>query len=192
MFKPKGEKEEDKILVEKLRKGDTRAFDAIYQKYWSLIYAAAYKRAGDENVACDIVQDIFLQLWLRKEEMFIHNLSAYLYTAVRNRVLKHMAVSGRFVPISELLDQLAVADNQADATILKKEFIVHYESLIAKMTKAQQQIFKLRFHEDLSTIQIAERLAIKRKTVQNQLGKSIAQLRDLLYAILIFFLLNLW
>ncbi|NGM66377.1 RNA polymerase sigma factor [Sphingobacterium sp. SGR-19] len=191
MFKPQGEKDNDKILVEKLRGGDSRAFDAIYQKYWSLIYTAAYKRSDDENVARDIVQDIFLQLWLRKEEMFISNLSAYLYTAVRNRVFKHMAVSGRFVPIPELLDQLAVADNQADAIILKKEFIVHYESLIAKLTKAQQQIFKLRFHEDLSTIQIAERLAIKRKTVQNQLGKSIAQLRDMLYAVLIFLLLKL-
>lgn len=180
----------DQDLLLRLKADDSAAFDLIYERYWGLTYAAAFKRIPDKDTVSDIVQDIFLQLWMRRAELVIDNLAGYLYVAVRNRVLKSLSMSDRFVPVPDLMDQLLQADEQADADIIRKEFIVHYESLVVKLSKAQQEIFKLRFDEDLSTIQIAERLNIKRKTVQNQLGKSVAQIRNILGLLTFLFLMK--
>ncbi len=168
----------DKLLLQQLQNDDTTAFDALYDKYWGLVYTAAYKRLRDANYAKDITQDIFLQLWNRRHELHIENLTAYLYTSVRNNVLKWMEKEQRITPISDLMEQSA--KDRADASVLRKEFMRKYENLINTLTPSQQQIFRMRYQQELSTAEIAEKLNISRKTVQNQLGKSAANLRELL------------
>ncbi len=168
----------DKLLLQQLQNDDTTAFDALYDKYWGLVYAAAYKRLSDANYAKDITQDIFLQIWNRRHELHIENLTAYLYTSVRNNVLKWMEKEQRITPISDLMQQSA--KDRADASVLRKEFMRKYENLINSLTPSQQQIFRMRYQQELSTAEIAEKLNISRKTVQNQLGKSAANLRELL------------
>ena len=168
----------DKLLLQQLQNDDTTAFDALYDKYWGLVYAAAYKRLSDANYAKDITQDIFLQIWNRRHELHIENLTAYLYTSVRNNVLKWMEKEQRITPISDLMEQSA--KDRADASVLRKEFMRKYENLINSLTPSQQQIFRMRYQQELSTAEIAEKLNISRKTVQNQLGKSAANLRELL------------
>jgi RNA polymerase sigma-70 factor (family 1) len=172
----------DQILLQLLQSDDALAFDALYDKYWGAVYSAAYKRLKDANYAKDITQDIFLQLWHRRHELKIENLPAYLYTSVRNNVLKWMEKEQRITPIPELLDQSKTSREAADATILRKEFMLKYENLINTLTPSQQQIFRMRYQQELSTAEIAERLNVSRKTVQNQLGKSMTSLRELLGA----------
>ncbi len=168
---------EDKFLLLKLRENSVAAFDALYEKYWEEVFSSAFKRLKDYDCAKDITQDIFLQLWNRRNEVQIDNLPAYLHTAVRNNVYKWMAREQKYTPIPELLLQLESSRDQTDAEILRKEFMKAYEALIGTLTPSQQVIFRMRYNEDFSTDEIAERLNISRKTVQNQLGKSIAQLR---------------
>ncbi len=71
----------------------------------------------------------------------------------------------------------------ADSTINTKELNIAYEALINNLPLKRQKIFRLRFQEDLPTITIADKLGLSRKTVQNQLGKAIEQLRISLYTI---------
>ncbi|MGF1923499.1 MAG: RNA polymerase sigma factor, partial [Bacteroidia bacterium] len=154
-------------------------------------YNAAYKRLKDADYAKDITQDIFLQIWHRRKEMNIEHFAPYLFTAVRNNVFKWIQKEQKFTPIPELLAHLSHAKDQADAELLRKEFMLKYEALVNTLTPAQQEIFRMRFHDDLSTKEIAEKLNITRKTVQNQLGKSVTQLRDSLDLLYIVVLLHL-
>jgi RNA polymerase sigma-70 factor (ECF subfamily) len=181
---------DDPQLLEEMSSGSTIAFDAIYGKYWALVYTAAYKRLQDESAAKDITQDIFLQLWLRRQELSIGNLKAYLLTATRNNVLKRMEKYNRLVAVPELILQLKAAQTGADAALMEKEFMRLYETMIQSLTPSQQQIFHMRFRDDLSTDQIAEQLNITRKTVQNQLGKSINQLRESMLFIAVLLLMK--
>jgi RNA polymerase sigma-70 factor (ECF subfamily) len=184
-------KEEDKLLLLQMQEDDDNlAFDTLYDKYWEQIYNAAYKRLKDADYAKDITQDIFLQLWLRRKELSIDNLVSYLYTSVRNNVFKWIEKEQKYTPIPEVLAQLGIAKDQADAEILRKEFLIKYERLINSLTPSQQEIFRMRYHEDLTTQQIADKLQISRKTVQNQLGKSMAQLRESLGPLYLVFLLQ--
>lgn len=171
------QKAEDLLLLQGLKQGNSLAFDAIYEKYWEKLYNAAYKRLKDEDYAKDITQDIFLQLWLRRDELHIDHLQTYLYTAVRNNVFKYLEKEQRYTPVTELIEELPAAGEKADASLLWKEFMACFEALVKTLTPSQQEIFHMRYQEDLGTLEIAEKLNITRKTVQNQLHRSIAQLR---------------
>jgi len=193
MVKLKENKAEDDLLLQQMRDNNVLAFDTLYGKYWEDVYNAAYRRLKDADYAKDITQDIFLQLWNKRNELHITHFAPYLFTAVRNNVFKWIEKEQRFTPIPELLAQLTATKDQADAELLRKEFMLKYEALINTLTPAQQEIFRLRFHDDLSTKEIAEQLNISRKTVQNQLGKSVNQLREsfeLLYFVLMLHLYN--
>jgi len=180
---------EDKLLLLKLKEGNSAAFDAIYEKYWQQLYAAAFKRLQDPDQAKDTIQDIFLQLWLKREESNIDNLPAYLFSSVKNRVFNWMERERKFTPVPDILLQLEVSMDHADAGLLRREFMQTYEALIATLSPSKQMIFRMRYQQELSTAEIADQLQISRKTVQNQLAKAIAQLRAsllLISALLLF------
>lgn len=180
---------EDSLLLRQLYEGNSKAFDAIYEKYWHQVYSTAFKRLKNADQARDVTQDVFLKLWLNRSRVRIKNLQAYLFTAVRNNVYKWMEKEQKFTPIPELLLHLKTAPDRADAGLLEKEFMKAYEALIDMLTPSQQEIFRLRYHQGLSTAEIAGQLGISRKTVQNQLGKALARLQTslpVLYIILIF------
>jgi len=167
----------DKLLLFKLKEGNSGAFDSIYEKYWQQLYVSAFKRFRDPDLAKDATQDVFLQLWLKREEINIDNLPAYLFTALKNKIFNWMERERKFTPIPELLLHLKVSLDEADAGILRNEFMQAYEALIVTLTPSQQVIFRMRYQQDLSTSEIAEELDISRKTVQNQLTRAVAQIR---------------
>lgn len=182
---------DDQYLLAQMKGDDESAFHLLYDRYWEQVYNAAYKRLKDADYAKDITQDIFLQLWSRRKELQIAFVPSYLYMSVRNNVFKWMEKEQRFTTIPDLLACLERRSDRADVELLRKEFMAKYEAMVNSLPAAQQTIFKLRFHEDLSTKEIAEKLNISRKTVQNQLGKSVGQLRDALDLLYIVALLHL-
>jgi RNA polymerase sigma-70 factor (family 1) len=190
MFTGEEDGAQDKLLLLQLKEGRTEAFDALYEKYWKRIYAAAFKRLQNPDQAKDIIQDVFLQLWLKREGTIIENLPAYLLTAVKNKVFNWMEKERKYTPVPELFLLLKTSQDQTDAELLRKEFIKAYEALINTLTLSQQKIFRLRYQQDLSTSEIAAQLDISRKTVQNQLGKAIAQLKASLVMISLLLIIN--
>lgn len=181
---------EDSLLLQRMQEGDGEAFAALYEKYWEQVYSSAYKRLKDKDAARDITQDVFMKLWTGRDQFAIRNLPAYLHVAVRNKVLNWLEKEQKYVPVPDLLLQSEAARDQADAELLRKEFFSAYEKLVASLTSSQQAIFRMRYQHGLSTEQIAEKLYISRKTVQNQLGKSVARLKGSLlplYLLLFFY-----
>jgi len=178
----------DKYLLSELKEGNKMAFDILYEKHWEPVFSATYKRIENPDQAKDITQDVFLHIWLKREEITIDNLPAYLHTAVKNKVLKWMKSQQKFTPIADLLADLKGLRDEADTEILHQEFMKAYESLINTLPEGQQRIFRMRYQEDMSTIEISQELGIARKTVQNQLGKAVIQLRASLTFLILLYL----
>lgn len=178
MFIKGGAKVNDKLLLLQLKEGSRKAFDALYDQYWSAVYAAAYKRLQDEDMAKDIAQDVFLQLWAKRDTLHIENLPAYLYTAIRNKVYNIFEQQRKFMPVPDLFASLAERDDQADAMLLKKEFLRAYEALLESLPVTQRKIFRMRYDQGLSTEDIAAQLDISRKTVQNHLSSAVTRMRS--------------
>jgi RNA polymerase sigma-70 factor (ECF subfamily) len=167
----------DSCLLQQVEEGSKQAFDLLFEKHWATAYSNAYKRLRDAEQAKDIVQDIFAHIWLNRKTLHIQNLPAYLSTAIRNRVIKIAAKQKLSHPFFNILESIPGREYNADKELLWKEFYRAYEDLVSTFPAKRQMIFRLRFHNDLSTKDIALQLGLSRKTVQNQLGKAIEQLR---------------
>lgn len=167
----------DTLLLKQVELGSKQAFNVLFEKYWEKAYSDAYKRLKSHDDAKDIVQEIFTHIWIKRETLQINNLPAYLHVAIRNRVIKFIAKQKPIHPFFNILDNIPEKNSQADANLLWKEFFKSYEALLETLPPKRQEIFRLRFQEDLSTKDISMQLCITRKTVQNQLGKAIETLK---------------
>lgn len=172
----------DAELLRSLKDGSMEAFNALYQRYWQPAYNAAFKRLNDPAAAQDVTQDFFLQLWNRRADLHILHLPAYIHTSVRNRVLNHLALQQRFLPMEDLFAESASGEG-ADALARRNEWLKSYHALVAALPPGRQEIFRLRYNEGATPDEIAAHLNISRKTVQNQLGKALARLRATLGAL---------
>lgn len=179
----------DHELLLQLSEGSKPAFDILYNRYWRLVFNTAFKRLNDMERSQDIAQDVFVQLWIRGTSTPIENLPAYLNVAARNGVFKHLEKEGRYAALPDTVAELEGTQGDADAKILHKEFLQSFHQLIDSLPEQQRIIFKMRFEEDLSSQEIADRLQISPKTVRNQLGKALSKLRTslmLFYALVLY------
>lgn len=174
----------DTLLLHQIEQGNTRAFDVLFEKYWKRAYSDAYKRLKNHDDAKDIVQEIFTSIWISRETIHIENLPAYLNVAVRNKVIKLVAKQKITHPFYDFLENISQESSKADLNLLWKEFSLSYESLLQTLPPKRQKIYRLRYHEDLRSKDIAKQLGISQKTVQNQLGKAVETLRISLLRIL--------
>jgi len=168
---------DDHELLARLQQDEENAFNEIYDRYWSLVYTDAFRRVKSHAKAQDLTQDLFIKLWTRRKELDISNLRAYLRVGIRNRVFNLFEKERRYVPFEKLL-QLPVEENQADITAIRNEFMAAYQALVDALPEKRQKIFRYRFDDGLSTEEIAEKLNISRKTVQNQLGRATSSVRS--------------
>ena len=182
---PENSLSDDAVLLEQIAQGSEAAFNLLFEKYWDRSYVEAYKRLKNSDDAKDIVQEIFAHIWTNRQLLNIKNLPAYLHIAVRNRVIKLMTRQKPVHPFFSVLDNIPEKYSLADSNLLWKEFFSAYEALLQSLPPKRRVIFRMRYQDGLSTKDIAGQLGIKRKTIQNQLGKAIDTLKVSLLRIFI-------
>lgn len=160
-----------------LAQDSRNAFEAIYDRYWEAMFNAAYKRLKDKELCRDIVQDVFTDLWMRRNQVTINHLKAYLLTAVRFQVYKLAAREKAGPSFYELYETLAASSFQAEEQVMEKEFFHFVKAWIDVLPEKRRKMLLLHTEEELSTREIARALAVSQKTVQNQLGSTIQRLR---------------
>jgi RNA polymerase sigma-70 factor (family 1) len=167
----------DEALLKLLRHDGLEAFEEIYRRYWKKLYSMSYKRVQSREIAEELVQDIFTSLWIGKDKASIENLSAYLFSAIKYRVINHLAKELSRKSYAE--QQLAVAkeDNSTEETVLLDDLEGALQEAIGKLPAKRQMIFKLHRQENLSIKQVASQLGISEKTVENQYGKAMKMLK---------------
>jgi len=167
----------DQKLLELLRQHELGAFDEIYARYWKKLYSMSYRRLQCRETSEELVQDIFTSLWAGRTSATITTLSAYLYAAVKYKVINHFAKgSSRKSYVEEQL-RIVREDNSTEEAVLLDDLKMALERAIEKLPVKRQMIFKLHRQENLSTKQVASQLGISEKTVENQFGKAIKMLR---------------
>lgn len=181
----------DDELATLLTDGSEAAFDSIYERYWRKLYNEAFKRINDSSDSEEIVQDIFVDLWHKRASRRIENLRGYLLGAVRYQVFAVYHKRKNLPAFEEPLDYMAFSTDNADSNFLRDELLTSIHQWLETQPEKRREIFRLRFLEGLSTIEIAEQLDISRKTVQNQLNTSQQSLRESIGRLLIVIILLL-
>lgn len=173
----------DEKLLEMMQGGDLRAFEGIYNRYSEPLYFSAYNLFRNKEVCEDLVQDLFVHLWERRASLKIKSLKPYLYRAIRNRVLMVIR-TGRAQPDPLVLKELAQR-YCPDSDMAEKDINRFLEAGMQELPEKCREIFRLSRKEQLSNKEIAGRLNLSLKTVENQINIALRRLRasfrDLLF-----------
>ncbi len=180
----------DHELVDLLKSGDHKAYTEIYHRFKGVLYLHAYKRLGNREEARDIIQELFTALWNNRNDLTIKTyLSGYLYTAVRNRVIKvisHKHVESEY--ISSIQDSFNVSASITDYRIREKQLSLIIEKEIAELPPKMREVFNLSRKDNLSHKEIAELLGLSETTVKKQVNNALKILRSKLGVMLLMIL----
>ncbi|HEY0176767.1 MAG TPA: RNA polymerase sigma-70 factor [Pedobacter sp.] len=169
----------DSELVSLLKKDDQLAYNEIYQRYKWVLFLHAIKRIRNREEAKDIVQELFVTLWDKRKELDLTgHLSGYLYTAVRNRVIKfisHQQVAS--VYISSLGNSISAGICITDHRIRESNLAAIIEREIQELPEKMKEVFILSRRHNLSHKEIAAQLGIEETTVKRQVSNALKILR---------------
>jgi RNA polymerase sigma-70 factor (ECF subfamily) len=170
---------DDRELQDRIRQGDHSAFDALFRATYAQLVGVTRSIVRDADVAEEIVQDVLLELWRRREALVVEDsLRAYLFRATRNRALnhlRHIAVERRGEPF--VRGESAVSP-RADARLSASEIEVAIRDAVAKLPERCREVFELSRLHGLKYSEIAQTLGISIKTVEAQMGKALRILRE--------------
>ena len=169
----------DQELLALLRQEDKIAYTVIYDRYWAILFRHARKMTRNDEQAADVIQDLFTAIWLNASSLEVKSsLSSYLYTALRNRILKlirHEQVKVNY--LNTLPDFKNEGRNNTDELLREKELSTQIEEEISQLPPKMREIFELSRKAHLSYKQIAEETNIAEGTVKKQVYNALKILR---------------
>ncbi|MFY0252477.1 RNA polymerase sigma-70 factor [Chitinophaga sp. 30R24] len=173
-------------FAERLRAGDFKLFELIFNTYWEELYAYATKVTGSEDDAQDIVQDLFTSIWERREQLELHtHIRYYLFSAVRKQILRKFRDDGlkekhleKFITHSELRAELTLN------VIINKDILNQLQQDLQQLPEKERQVFEWYHFDELSIREIAMMRGTAEQTIRNQLGSAYKKARPLLNRLL--------
>lgn len=178
----------DEELFSLLRQNDSAALAEIHARYSPILYAHAYKRYPYREEVRDLIQELFIYIWDHRQELtFTTGLAAYLYAAVRNRLLSHYRKQKVRQEYSQSFQVfIDEGSNTTEDQLLEKELTVLINKEIAALPPQMKLVFELSRNQNLSHQQIAEQLGLSPHTVRTQVRSVLRILRSKLGASVVF------
>ena len=171
----------DAVLLERLGKGDQNAFQEIYQRYWYKLFQVARRKVLFDEDAEEIVQDIFVDLWERREQLLINDLSKFLFKAVKYQLLDYLKaqiVRQSYQNSNQLFNQ--DTDTQTEEQLALKDLNEAILTGIDHLPSKTQEIFRLNRLEGRSAKEIADILQIPERTIEYHITQALRTMRSYL------------
>ncbi|MEZ5055662.1 MAG: RNA polymerase sigma-70 factor [Saprospiraceae bacterium] len=170
----------DQELLLLIKKGDNAAFRQIFDRYYKYIVVTVYKISSNDELAHDIAQDVFLQIWNKRETIEIQgDLKSYLRRAAINKTYNFFKASR--IDFRDEADLPETKDeNSPDEIVMKDERNQMINNAIEALPEKCRIVFQLRRIEGSSHQEIADKLGISKKTIENHLTKAMKLLRETL------------
>lgn len=176
---------DERILLEKLASGDRASFDALYMAYAAKTEEFLYRMLKSRAEAEDITHDLFLKVWQNRASMAaVEAFGSYLFRMARNAVYDRfdsrtvrMNYARQVNPLPEY--ELPDVDN--------RDLLLLIQLAVERMPEQRRRIFRMSREEGIANDEIARRLAISSRTVENQISRALSELRKLVTLMLFFF-----
>ncbi|KAA5549627.1 RNA polymerase sigma-70 factor [Adhaeribacter rhizoryzae] len=181
----------DPDLFDLVKSEDEAAFKEIYERYFDVLYIHAYKRLQDKEEAQDVIQEVFTALWDKREYIILtSSLPAYLFTAVRNKILNtlsHRKYESSYIQSLQQFINKGIC--QTDHLIRENQLQTLIEKEIAALPPKMQEVFSLSRNAHLSHKEIAAELNLSEQTVKKQVNNALRILRTKLGLLIFLYLL---
>jgi RNA polymerase sigma-70 factor (family 1) len=173
---------DEQVLLQQVAKGDERSFALLVDHHWNKIYSMSVAYLKSSSLAQDLVQDVFIKVWLKRDELpAMKDFNAWLFILARNALLDALKKNRRITITNEqtlegLLEPAASTEQHYDFKHLNELLQQGIEQLPAQ----QKQVFRMSFEQGLSHDEICDQLGIAKQTVKNHLVRALITLRTFL------------
>lgn len=170
---------EERRILELLAQGNAFAFTLLFDHYRGRVYAVALKFLKSPEPAEEIVQEVFLKVWAKRQDVLnVANFEAYLFTMARNVVFDFLKDLAREAVKKKDLNSILREVAGADQSIIEDQYAKLLQDVVSQLPPQQKQIFRLARIEGLSHQAIAEQLQISRLTVKAHMAKALQTIRQ--------------
>ncbi|WP_240432151.1 RNA polymerase sigma-70 factor [Pedobacter chitinilyticus] len=161
-----------------LEKGNKKAFTDFYTQYFKRLLIESDKYVKDIYVAEEVVQDVFLKIWERSDDLTqIQSIKSYLYRSVINASINYVNRQRNLEQHHQkIVDEFT--EDQADQLDEENELIVLLFDEIEKLPPKCKEIFKMNRFERLKYREIALKLELSERTVENHIANALKLLRE--------------
>lgn len=191
----------DNELLIRVKKSDGDAFRQLFDLYAPRVFSFVNQYVRTKAEGEDLTQTVFLRIWEKRAQLNVdRNPEALIFTIARNLLIDHFRQTARRIQEMPLIaDNLEVNSSmRADDQVMFHQITRIYRQALEALPPRRRDIFTLSRHEGMSNREIAQKMGLSIKTVENQMTAALAFIRDFLSredvgtALLISFFIQQW
>ncbi|MDN5204262.1 RNA polymerase sigma-70 factor [Fulvivirgaceae bacterium BMA10] len=168
-------------LLLKVRRGDEKAFETLFDIYKDKVYAFSYKMLKSKDLADDITIEVFIKIW--KNRASIQSglaFQAYVFRITKNHIINFLNKASLDIKVQK---QLATAANyyrsSTEEEIIYNDYLTLAEQAICQMPRQRRLVFRLKNEKGMSYEQIAAHLGVSKNTVKSHLTAATSHMRSI-------------
>lgn len=171
---------EELFIFQRMVDGDKRAFRFFFDKYYTDLCNFIHLYTNDSEIAQELVQDIYVYLWENREKITIRSsVKSYLYSASKNKSLNYIRNEKIKLRLFKNYKEQQTDSGQPDESYLDTSQLQEIlKKSIASLPERCREIYVLSREEELTHKEIAERLNLSPKSVENQIGIALKKMRE--------------
>ena len=165
----------DSQLVRLAAEGDHRAFEYLFMRYNEAIKHLFDQRLGDTDTSNDLLQETFIKVYLHLADYSpSYTFGQWIYTIARNTLVDHVRRRADDVSIDgKFIAPMATTPSPEESVIINQR-TAHFEASLAELSEDYRQIIEMRFLEEYSYEEIAEKLGRPLNTIKTQIRRAKA------------------
>lgn len=170
---------DEKALILQIAQGNEQAFAGLFNHYRPVIYHTAYRLTDSASTAEDVVQEVFLIIWLNRTTLpAIQHFRAYLMTIARNHIIRAFHRTAKLKSsISELTELRSFYHNDTADQVQANEYDRLLQQAIAQLPPRQAQVYVLTRQQGFTREQVATQLQVYPETVKTHLELAVKKIR---------------
>ena len=170
----------EKTAIISLKNGDFESFDQLFKKYSKRLYGFAIGYLKSREDAEELVQDIFIKVWENRADLDENqSFNSYLFTIAKNTILNHFRKKANQQSyINYIKHHTKLMHSKTEEDIIYSDLYDHTRIVIDQLPSRRREIFLLNREHGYTNEEIAKRLNISKKTVENQITHAMKFIRE--------------
>jgi len=171
--------EQEKLLLKQMAEGNEKAFETIFHAYRDKLFAFIFRLSASKEVSEDIVQDVFLKVWKKRETLSgVENFNAFLFRIAHNHAINQLKRLSKETLVRSKAKINPSGSTAPDKQLTFKNLQRALEEIVAHLPPRQKEIYRLKRERHLKQDEIARQLHISPSTVKNHLTQALRTIRE--------------
>ncbi|HEV8083695.1 MAG TPA: RNA polymerase sigma-70 factor [Chitinophagaceae bacterium] len=168
----------EKELFLMTAENDEAAFRQLYDRHASKIYSIAFLYLKSAVLSQDMVQEVFIKVWLKRKELYdLDNFSGWLHIVAKNLIISHLRK--KTFEAESIMKDAKDKDNPEDHYVNKETAEIIHDA-IRQLSPRQQQVYKMGREQGMPHSEIAKELNISQETVKEHMKQALRNMRTYL------------